>query len=393
VKIRGYSVLENLHASTVDDLITVGSNIGSNSLLDYTFDTYNSQSQNTNFNIIPSKSGCTFSSLTPSISSVDSLGKVSYVSSGTSKTLITNDIGSIVVSKYITNIPANTPTYLITGFINGSFRRSMLDTIAGWVSGKTYNDANSRTYTGTYPNFQRNPNAPFPSWVFAASSLGFYGGTNANGQSDPMHLISSRHAICAKHWAESGGLFRGLTLYWLDTNNVLWPATCVDITYPVNGGDICVVYLSWNNGQPPITPYYFLPYDYISYIKTGHIVFFSLACNLMANIGSSNHRVLGAYGGWVTGNIGTHSIFSTCTNWTSSIISGDSSGPVVYPITIGATHYPTLATALYTPGGGPDYGIDISMITTAMNAMSSAHSDATVYTVQTVPLAGNFTAY
>jgi len=396
-KIRGLNVFENITATIVPTAVQVAAYSSAGSTKDYTYSVYNGVSQYTNFKIVPNQTGCTFTSLTTGISSVDASGNVTWVSDGVSVTLVKNNKEALQVLQPIQHVLPTASVQRITNFVSTSLRYMLATQIAGWISGKTYNATNANHYIGTYPNFQRNTNAPFPAWVFAATSLGFYTpnlGTSAAGQQDPMHLISPRHAVCATHWAGSlvaskGVNGSGTTLYWLDLNNVLWSAECVDVSNL--GSDLTVVYLRWISGASSINPYYVLPTNFASYIPSDVLTGDALAVNLKANDASGKvctHRVLNANG---NGNynyiVSSDPFYAPYAVWSSNISGGDSSGPVVYPITVGGVNYPTLITCMFNPASGPSYAQRITEINTAMNALARTYSDLTVYAANTVPTA------
>ena len=161
--------------------------------------------------------------------------------------------------------------------------------------------------------------------------------------------------------------------------------------------DVCIVYLRWISGAPSITPYYIMPINYTLYapvdtVVTGQV----MAVNLKANDASGKICTQRVVDSNTVGNVTTYfnqsTIFSQYNAWTSPISGGDSSGPVVVPIVIGGVNYPTLATCLFTPSGGPSYADNPTLINAAMNTIATTYADATVYALQIVPL-GTFPTY
>lgn len=365
--------------------------------------------------------GKSFTSLTPTICSVDASGNVTRLQDGNAQVQITTAAGNVIFTRTFVQSPSSA-TSAVTGFVAGSLSKHVYDNVAAMVAGRTPSDTttniySSNNYTDNVPdsnghNYGPNNAIINPSNFVTASGYDFSGMTVANYYGAgffPAKLISPRHVIVAHHVGDVGKCtFKGI-----DGN--YYSGTVIDSktlsSYSTDIGDVRVCYLD-TAINAAVIPFKTLPSNWYNYftmnsrfsnptdgflpmVSKGRAAgdkFRIQPCELIRKNDLTPGYTFTQPYPFVQCGINAHPSFDP--GWFSPTISGDSSGPCFLPIKgVGdATPKLVLLFSYWIASGGANYAEFNSTIELAMNDLAAAHGDGTTYTLGH-PNLSSFTTY
>lgn len=344
----------------------------------------------------------TWTSLTPNVATISSLGEVIRVSDGNASFESNGLYGKRRFSRTMTRTGGGTVT-VFDSYATGSLAKHITDAMTTLINGKTPSDTtllNYSTFSGDYtsPNVVRNTNNFAASIDLSGMSI-FRNEAQNNGYW-PAALVSSRHFICANHVTGGGGF----SYCWMAPDGSYVKATAIDY-YVIPGTDLQVGYL--DQAIPAkIKKFKVLPSNYKTYLpSTGSYTLPSLSKRMalgQSDVTTSTakydslrvlsvkmyNQAIGGYGTDtpyvnvpVTGQLDPTSVFAP---WEVVLHTGDSSGPSWLlingePVLLG--HYAEIT-------GSPSIADYISTIESHMNSMALAHGDGTSYSLTKVDLSG-----
>ena len=327
-------------------------------------------------------SGVTAENLTPSVCTLVD-GQVTRLTDGLARVkLFKPGIGTKVFERNLT-VLGTTSSNLVSSYASGSLANHTTTVIDGLIAGNTAGSATqdvftSYTYDLNFPAGVRN-SGNF-AYAFDFTPTSFF--RNSGNPSFPATLISPRHLVSANH--VQAGI--GAKIIW-EKGGSFYSANVIG--YAGLGWDIGISYL--DAPVSAITPAYFLPDNYASYLPSTknvppvnnlELAAFMYQPNAgmsgsqqtIINTGSSHIRVvsLGAISTPLSGLYANvmQSEKQNRAAWTHVIYGGDSGSPVYIPI-----HGKlALVTSLFSLGGGPDYVANRLRIEGAMNELSSLYN-------------------
>ena len=370
--LRGGQPGENLSVSVADATVVVNDATTPGLVLLDLIYTQSSPSQTTtNFAVhgqsVPAATPA-YSSATPAVCTVDGAGNVSWVSNGTC--VVDTIVGreGYRVSRNIsrTSGTLNTPT----GFGAGSLAAHIKDNINAIVSGQTASDTTRNVFNGATRSTTRVGQA----WDLSASSYT----SSTDPVKYPVHLVSPRHVVMAAHI----GTGVGASVSFRRNDNTT-QTTIVDAFIDL-GNDMRVALL--RDAITGITPYYFLPSSFDDYLpclgaRNTVATFPKLPIlNIECWSGVPKLRVLEA------SKAETAQASTAYASWSNDIANGDSSGPLILPIT-SSGNKSVLLGSMWSTSANPQYHRVLPAIQSAMNTLLAGH------TLQTVSLSGLFTAF
>jgi hypothetical protein len=341
----------------------------------------------------------TYTSLTPSIATVNAAGKLSYVANGIASILCSGTLISKVFQQAMnSNVAA---TYALGSFKIGSLGAHVTAQLSTLTSGKTPGSSAQQCFLSNNANpaapaVGRNTASLAASLDFTGTSVCGYPGFNS-GSYFPGHLISSRHILCAEHVK----LGVGTTIAFLDSLGAYQLATVTSGALVAGSKDIWVGYLTWQAGSAPsnLHRYKMLPSNYASYISSC-LSGLSKPVSTLPVLTRTVHDQAGngqGLGWWNISALGGYnSAFKTVFSggaslsasnpfsmWSGDIISGDS-GSGVFLVINGEL---VITQSFYTAAGGDFYADFVSDINSTMTSLAGS-----AYAVATVSLAA-FTQY
>lgn len=310
-----------------------------------------------------------FTSVTPSICSVDAAGNVSRVSNGNGHVTLDTIRGRIsfkrAFSQSVTVVQSGAASYVV-----GSLGKHVRDSIATMVSGKTPSATTQNVLTSSSggwaaPNHVRNPSLFTGALDLTAISV--YTEQNDCNRY-PMVLIASNYVL-----AGHAGTYPGKKVVFKNSvGNYEVRTVIAQVEVNKTFGDDFVGVLDAPINT--ITPMALMPASWNSYWPSynKHRIFLPVL-NKGWTAGDKI-RILENYG---IANTTPDLKFlqlrpntQEFTGWTSDIIGGDSNGPVFIPVN-GA---PVLLHCMNYSSGGANYANYLAEIQYAMNALSLDYS-------------------
>lgn len=401
---RGHRSGENLTVSAVEQPTNTGPSTVSGKVdRDAVYSTVTASGSVNTFKLIASRAA-SFVSDTPGVCAIDAGGNVTRVADGACTVRATDASGNVAgMSRQIVQAGATTYSQWTGWGVNSNWLvNHIASNISSLINGKTAGATTQNmwsagsSFNATAPAGSRNAGMFASSMDFSPSSFCTQNGGNnsANARLSRCHLVSNRHVIRAAHVGSMG------TIVWMRPDGSFVSSSAIDGMYV--GQDLYVEYLG--AAITGITPYYVLPSDYATYLPTLNgagiaynygmgPVFSGGVLNLEGHsYADARMRLLDLTllrDGYTTTPQSTATPHS---DWSSSIISGDSSGASFLPINVGGLK-PVLLGAMWQ-GGGLSEAITGSMATaleSAMNTLSARNGGGTGYTLSRISLA-SFTA-
>lgn len=410
--IRGYRQEDNFTYTIIENPLGAPGSTSTSAVYDANITSTVSTGVTNNFGIFVSKSlsnlgNPVFTSITPSIASVDSSGNVSRVLDGNatiaintagieqrySRTMaLSGSVTVLGVQAYLTNSVGASVSSFVDTLISGKTAQgntSGLGGIQNLMSTNNYNLSGSNTITAT-----RNSG-------FFASSLDFSGIGIANDNSSfnthPPLLVTSRHIMGANHYQVAGGLI-GSKVAFMRIDGTIQTETILSTWSDPESDDHWIGLLS--NPITGCTPLKIMPSGWKNYFKSLD----TLVGNSPGSIpvlckvthkpdGTTDDRVSILELTSVQSDkkdfivVSKPSVVSR-QSWYSPIIGGDSGGAIMIPINGSLV----LLAAFFTSSGGYSVEKDSTEEETAMNTLAAAQGDNTVYSFSRADLSG-FTSY
>lgn len=332
----------------------------------------------------------TVTSLTPDIITIAPDGIGTFVTSGEAAVEVTTRYGSRTYTQPVMSEPLYAYNKFMS-FATNTVRKYIKDVVDQTISGKTPGSSTQaillnsvydiNAVAGTSPTTMiRNPNIITAGVLdIAATTIVTTGRTSGYF---PAHLISPRHVIQAKHVKNTG------KLVFLDNSNIYRTANVLTTMDVPNCIDTVVSYIDTSITQ--ISPYHFLPSDWISFLpETGHATVGEYWLPVFTKKPQPNGDYMRLTGVDIRHSIHHGLTLSSPYNtWRTDIIGGDSGSGLYIPIYENGSIKTVLLDSFYTAAGADNYADVLSNIVATMNATAQANGDTTHYAVNVVDLSG-----
>lgn len=410
--LRGYRQEDNFSYTIVETPGGTPGSSSSSSVYDAVINTTISSGVTNNFSFTVNSSlvnpgNALFTSLNPTIASVDSSGNVSWVSNGTASIAI--KVGGIEqrYSRVMTQSGSVT-TSITQSYLAGSVGEHISSTIDSILSGKVaqgntpgLGGIQNLVSTNNYDLSGSNTISATKNSGFFASSIDFSGIGIANDSTSfdghPPLLVTTRHIVGANHYQVGGGLI-GSRVAFLRTDGTIQTETIISKWSDPESDDHWIGLLS--NPITGCVPLKIMPTGWKTYFKSldtafgNNIGIIPAFCKVTHAPDSTNSdRVSILELSSIQSDKQDFIVLQKPTvssrqSWYSPVIGGDSGGAILVPI----NGFLVLLSAFFTSSGGYSFEKDSSEMETAMNSLASAQGDTTTYSFTRADLS-TFTSY
>jgi len=363
--IRGFNDLEGLQVSTINNYVYGALNI-TNGLTykDIIYSQNASTNVKTHFNILSSLQTpqkflkTSFKNYTPQFCNVDLNGNVTWISDGLCEIGVTINGETRIIKQLIQNVVAG--SFQQTDYVTGSLAKNIQNNIVNALNSVLPTSINEPVFNLGIT--ARNASRAAIGFDLSASSANQF----------PVHLITPYHFICAAHVQPD----IGKNITFIRNDNTTQTVTVAN-KQSGNQGDMNIGV--FNTAVTGVTPYSFLPTNYANYAPSfvGTVIgqnnyYQRLPFINITGATGLNVRVLDFFtylGGLHTGGVST-----IIPAWTSPVISGDSGGPMLLPITVGSNTVMTICGSLFGATVSPSYTDYTANIQSVVNSLQSGQS-------------------